>query len=108
MHRSFHVLPMAFAAMLFSMPAQAHQIDGQWCGPDGKTITINGPKIITPSGKQIEGSYARNRFMYTGPDDDPEMDQDIFLYMQNNGLMQVIRSTDPDKMEQWERCLLIS
>ena len=71
----YRVVLMSFTAIFWTMPATADQIDGEWCSDDGQTLTINGPKIVIPSGKNIEGNYARHGFTYTGPEGDPEMGQ---------------------------------
>jgi hypothetical protein len=40
--------------------ALADRIDGDWCRADGKRMSIHGPDIVTPGGKQIQGDYTRH------------------------------------------------
>lgn len=58
------------AAALLAMaatPALADAIDGDWCSDDGRRLTINGPDIVTPAGKQLKGDYDRHNFSYVEP-----------------------------------------
>lgn len=48
-------------------PARADAIDGDWCSDDGRRLTINGPDIVTPTGKQLKGEYDRHHFSYVEP-----------------------------------------
>ena len=48
-------------------PARADAIDGDWCSDDGRRLTINGPDIVTPAGKQLKGDYDRHHFSYVEP-----------------------------------------
>jgi len=102
------ILLMTFVSVFWAMPAMADQIDGDWCGVDGKRLSISGPQIIIPSGKQITGDYTRHGFVYTGPDGDPEMGEKIRMIQQSDELMLLYRSTAPDDAEQWRRCQVIS
>ena len=101
------VLMLCFS-LFWAVPAQADQIDGDWCSVDGKHLSINGPEIEIPSGKQITGNYTRHGFTYTGPDGDPEMGQQIRMSQQSDQLMVLYRSTAPDKAEEWRRCQVTS
>ena len=47
-----------------SGPALADAIDGDWCHPDGRKLTINGPEIVTPGGTRMKGDYDRHHFNY--------------------------------------------
>ena len=49
---------------LTSGPALADAIDGDWCHPDGRKLTINGPEIVTPGGTRMKGDYDRHHFNY--------------------------------------------
>ena len=48
-------------------PALADAIDGDWCRSDGKRMTIRGPAIVTPGGRQTNGDYNRHFFSYVIP-----------------------------------------
>jgi hypothetical protein len=47
------------AVCLTANPAHADAIDGTWCGPDGGTLSIDGPRIVTPGHARLTGEYTR-------------------------------------------------
>jgi hypothetical protein len=102
-------IPIAWLAAfaIFSVtPAFADRIDGNWCSPNGKTLTIDGANIIIPSGKAITGDYDRHNFRYAGPADDPEEGQDIHMSLQSEQLMYLWRRIGgkDGPVENWRRC----
>lgn len=101
-------LMMSLFTVFWVMPAIADQIDGEWCSGDGRRLSINGPSIEIPSGKQITGIYSRHGFTYTGPEGDPEMGQIIRMTQNSDELMLLYRSTAPDNAEHWQRCQVTS
>ena len=46
---------LAAAAVMLLAPtlARADAIDGNWCADDGRVMTIEGPRILTPGGHRI-------------------------------------------------------
>jgi hypothetical protein len=59
------------AALLTATPAHADRIDGSWCSPDGKSMTIAGRRITTPAGTEMHGDYTRHTFSYDVPENEP-------------------------------------
>ncbi|MHA1536516.1 MAG: hypothetical protein ACTSUD_03085 [Alphaproteobacteria bacterium] len=57
----------AVAATMQAGPARADAIDGNWCSPGGKHISIDGPRIVTPGGTKMKGEYGRHGFRYVVP-----------------------------------------
>ncbi len=51
--------------------ALADKIDGTWCSPSGKRISIDGPQVITPSGKTVVARYDRHHIDYVIPEGEP-------------------------------------
>ena len=95
-----------FAAFLFSFPARADAIDGDWCSGDGRMMSIDGPSIRTPSGAQITGEYARHAFRYVGPIGDPEEAHDVRMQLLSEDDLRVDRIIDGTEQpqEDWHRC----
>ena len=63
MYRWTLFLVGAVSGVLFRFqPALADAIDGDWCRSDGKRMTIRGPAIVTPGGRQTNGDYNRHFF----------------------------------------------
>ena len=61
------VLAIAILA-LSAQPALADKIDGNWCSAKGKSISVDGPTIVTPGGKSIIGYYDRHNIDFTIPE----------------------------------------
>lgn len=93
-----------------ALPALADQIDGDWCSADGKHLSIEGPRIMIPSGAEISGQYDRHGFRYTGPAGDPEAGQSIEMQQRSDEEMWLQRSVGGEKMpvETWRRCQVTS
>lgn len=97
------------AALIFMVSAtvaHADRIDGNWCDANGKTLAIDGPNIVIPSGKAITGEYDRHNFRYVGPAGDPEEGQDIHMSQQSEELMYLWRRIGgkDGPVENWRRC----
>ena len=54
-------LALALAALAYGLApggARADAIDGHWCAPDGRVMTIEGPAILTPGGRGAGLAFA--------------------------------------------------
>lgn len=93
-----------------TVPALADRIDGDWCSADGKHLSIEGPRIVIPSGAEISGQYDRHHFRYSGPAGDPEAGQIIEMQQLSDEEMRLQRTTGGQKMpvETWRRCQVTS
>lgn len=93
-----------------AVPALADRIDGDWCSDDGKHLSIEGPRIMIPSGAEISGQYDRHQFRYSGPAGDPEAGQTIEMQQLSDEEMWLQRTTGGEKMpvETWRRCQVTS
>jgi hypothetical protein len=112
-HGGFAMLKVcAFAAFILVLaePAFADALDGDWCGGDGKRLTIKGPEIKVPSGATIQGTYRRHEFAYTAPAGDSDAGVQIFLQQLNEEQMSFYRIKDgkPSEAELWMRCQITS
>src|SRR3954453_23711843 len=104
---------LAIAALVViagSVPAWADKIDGDWCSGKGKHFSIDGPKIITPAGKTVEGNYSRHAYAYEPPADDPEHGQVILMQLLNEETVRLYRQHEgrQDEPEIWHRCQVVS
>lgn len=104
MTRQFLLTSLLLAVLTF--PARADAIDGNWCAQDGRSLTIDGPKIRIPSGAQITGEYTRHLFRYVGPVADPEAGHDVRMRIRSDDDMRLERIIDgvTQPEEQWRRC----
>lgn len=91
-------------------PAHADRIDGDWCSADGKHVSIDGARIMIPSGAEISGQYDRHHFRYDGPAGDPEAGQTIEMQVLSDEEMWLQRTIDSEKrpVETWRRCQAVS
>ncbi len=98
------VLALAAAALMFPVSAAlADQIDGHWCFTDGRNLSIDGAKIVTPGGNRIEGNYTRHAFSYTVPDGEAGAGT-ITAMNQLNDLMMHLRPDGASEPQLWRRC----
>lgn len=83
--------------------ALADKIDGDWCfAATGRNLTIDGDKIVTPSGTDTTGDYTRHAFRYVVPDGDPGVGEEINMRQLNEQTM-VLRQPNGQE-ETWTRC----
>ncbi|MFL5333301.1 MAG: hypothetical protein ACJ8H8_08990 [Geminicoccaceae bacterium] len=81
--------------------ARADKIDGNWCAGDGRVMSIEGPRIVTPGGTPATGDYSRHAFAYTVPAPDKEAGTAIRLVLLNEDTVRVVAGPPP---EIWHRC----
>lgn len=98
------VLALTAAALMFPVSAAlADQIDGHWCFTDGRNLSIDGAKIVTPGGNRIEGNYTRHAFSYTVPDGEAGAGT-VTAMNQLNDLMIHVRPDGASEPQLWRRC----
>tara|TARA_B100000315_G_scaffold227727_1_gene235901 strand:+ start:1383 stop:1706 length:324 start_codon:yes stop_codon:yes gene_type:complete len=95
------VLSIVFA-LGFTGPVQADAIDGTWCHK-GQRVKIEGPIIITPSGKRVEGEYDRHQFSYKIPAGENYAGESADFVVQHDELAHRTRSGS-SQFEEWEPC----
>jgi hypothetical protein len=89
--------------------AMADVIDGDWCAPDGRHMSIRGPAITTPGGKQIAGLYTRHAFSYVVPAPEQSAGSTIVMRLVNPETVNLwIGQTPVGPPEVWSRCTPVS
>lgn len=81
--------------------ARADAIDGNWCAPDGRVLSIEGPQIVTPRGSAISGDYARHFFAYTVPAGEPDAGARVDMTLLDETTVRLDAGKGP---EIWRRC----
>jgi hypothetical protein len=95
----------ALAATLAAWPwteARADAIDGNWCFDDGRRLTISGPTIVTPGGRQIAGNYNRHGFSYRVPDSEPSAGATVNMVLLDEYNVRV--EVGGGTSQIWRRC----
>ena len=94
---------LAAAIWLCPSPARADAIDGPWCAVDGKRIDINGPRIRTPGGTQMQGDYDRHGFRYVVPAAETGAGGTVNMRLLSDNVMHL---TPPGStsVQVWNRC----
>jgi hypothetical protein len=93
-------------ALLAGGPARADSIDGTWCSPDGRVLSIAGPEIVTPGRHKVAGNYSRHAFSYVVPDGEDPAGETVDMLLLNEDAVEV---KAPDReIETWRRCQVIS
>lgn len=91
------------SVLVLAQPVRADSIDGDWCAPEGgKSVSISGPAIRTPSGKEIRGNYGRHDFQYVAPDGDPKPGISIDMRLMGENAVRVTEQGGDTKV--WRRC----
>lgn len=97
----------AATAMLLlpASPALADRIDGNWCYK-ARSMSIDGPNIVTPGGTRMTGLYDRHGFEYTVPVGEPDAGAAVEMTQFDEYTIQVT-TTPPGgaaRTEIWKRC----
>lgn len=104
----------AVASAVVSIPptaARADVIDGNWCGPNNRTMTIDGPQIMTPGGSRIRGDYGRHGFSYVVPEPESGAGSTIVMVLLDEHTVHLrVRARGAQSAEGpvqiWKRCNL--
>jgi hypothetical protein len=102
------VLPTAVMMLILAPTAAlADAIDGNWCHPDGRRFTIQGPAITTPGGARLQGNYDRHHFSYQIPVPEPRAGESVFMTLMGEYLVHLRVGADASSagpVEAWKRC----
>ena len=101
---------IATLCLVSAAPALADAIDGEWCSAKNHRLTIRGPRITTPSGTQMEGTYSRHAFSYIAPEGDADANADVQMQLLNEDTLKVERRRGgaAETTEIWRRCQVVS
>ena len=97
---------LGLATLALSMApgvARADAIDGNWCAPDGRVMSIDGPAIVTPGGSQITGNYSRHAFSYVVPPGESEAGATVLMILLNEETVRIAPGNGAPE-EIWHRC----
>jgi len=99
----------AIVLVTAARPARADAIDGHWCFPDGKRMSIQGPSIVTPGGTPTQGNYARHFFTYVVPPADQGAGSTISMALVNEDTVHLrigtaSGSASDGPVQVWHRC----
>ena len=97
------MLAMAGIALLLAAPARADAIDGDWCHANGKRMSIRGPEIVTPGGKETRGDYSRHFFSYVIPAGEAGAGNTVSITLLGEYLAHAREGTDAP-VQEWRRC----
>jgi len=104
--RGIALLAAVLFALFASGAARADAIDGTWCSPDGRVVSIEGPQITTPGRHKVTGIYGRHTFSYVVPDGENPAGATVEMLLLNEDTVEV-KATDRE-IETWRRCEVIS
>ena len=92
--------------VLLAAPACADAIDGDWCHtPDNRRISIRGPEMVTPGGKQMQGNYTRHYFTYVVPAPEPLAGETVHMQLLNENTVHLrVGDATGNTAETWVRC----
>jgi hypothetical protein len=104
-----HRLPISttVACIVFvgiSTAALADAIDGDWCHANGKRMSIRGPDIVTPGGKQIQGDYSRHFFSYVVPAGEAGAGETVAITLLSEYRANSRQGGTDAPVQEWHRC----
>ena len=106
--KSKHLAGCASLIVMFSLAsgqlALADAIDGDWCSPEGKHLSIKGPQIVTPGGAKMAGQYSRHAFSYVVPAPEPQSGSTIFMSLMGETTVLVREGSPVAQPVTWKRC----
>jgi hypothetical protein len=104
------LLAAASTLLLTVTAARADAIDGDWCRPDGKHMSIRGPNIVTPMGTRTKGDYERHAFSYAVPAKEPGAGTTINMILVDEDTVYLRAGARPGfgkgEADVWHRCSL--
>lgn len=93
----------AFLLLLSTTMARADAIDGNWC-LGVKTMSIQGPDIVTPGGQHTKGDYSRHSFSYKIPSGEPGAGEVVAMILRNEYLLHARQGGADAPVQEWRRC----
>ena len=84
--------------------ALADAIDGDWCHASGKRMSIHGPAIVTPAGKQTQGDYSRHSFSYVIPPGEAGAGATVSITLLGEYLAHSRQGGADAPLQEWRRC----
>jgi hypothetical protein len=104
-------LVLAISVLSSATAVRADQIDGEWCRAN-RSLSIDGPRMVTPGGQKIRGEYHRHGFHYIAPDGEHDAGSDITISQLSDDEMQLVRKAPgkpkPGPAASWHRCRVTS
>lgn len=105
--RTLSILAGFAVVMLIGAPAAwADAIDGSWCHADGRHMSIDGPAIVIPTGKQMTGQYDRHAFEYVVPKGERDAGTAVAMILVDDDTIHLTMGEAKDAMQVWHRCVL--
>lgn len=90
-------------AVAVTEPAFADAIDGDWCSGDGRRMSISGPRIVTPGGHTVAGTYSRHAFAYKVPANETGAGAAVDMTLVDEHTVH-LRGSGDRKAQIWKRC----
>jgi hypothetical protein len=92
--------------------ALADRIDGTWCSPEGRSVSIDGPNVVTSRGNAVNANYNRHHIDYAIPAGEPDEGGTFRADQLNDNQIQVVligASGEPKgDAEIWTPCKPVS
>ena len=90
--------------LVFAGAAQADAIDGDWCQPNGRRMSIHGSDIVTPGGKHTRGEYSRHAFSYVVPAGEAGAGEAVSIILLSEYLAHAQQGSATAPVQVWNRC----
>ena len=102
----------AFLLIVVVGVAHADGLDGIWCSPDGRRITVDGLDVITPGGQRTTGVYRNDDFAFSVPKTARNAGAVIWMELvsENTARVSIVskEQREPPPHGLWQRCAYTS
>jgi hypothetical protein len=104
--KGLRIFCVTLGLLLLAAPAFADAIDGDWCHQaSGRRLSIHGPQIVTPGGKQMDGDYSRHEFNYVVPAPEPGAGKTVYMQLLDEDTVYLrVGDVSAANPETWIRC----
>ena len=104
---------LLIAAGLLSAPGHVlglgtGDLDGHWCAPDERTISVAGNTVITPNGLRTRGVYTKHALSFIEPGENGAQAAVIWMEPKGKDAVRVSFASadqkEPPPHDLWTRC----
>ncbi len=110
--RVMHAILAAPILLLSTQAALADRIDGNWCSAEGKSISVDGPRVTTARGTPVDANYNRHHVDYIIPTGEPDEGNHFQADQLNDDQIRVVivrlPGGDAKPAEIWTPCKPVS
>ena len=99
---------LCLGLLMLASLAVASSVDGSWCAPDGRRLSVDGTAVVTPGGQRTTGRYSLRAFTFVLPAGEWQAGASLWLERKGGDGLRVstLRPAHqgPPPHDLWRRC----